>query len=75
MSRAEETRREIERLKTIEILPGEYVHKTELVGYTVISVNNEEQTALVKTTKSGFEKTKTLYWCRKRLRRVENVSR
>jgi hypothetical protein len=71
MSRAEETRKEIERLKSIEILPGEYqlISQPGII-YEILSTDENSQTALVKTVKSGFEQTKTLHWCRKRLKRV-----
>jgi hypothetical protein len=72
MSRADQTRKEIESLKHIQILPGEYVHVSEPIRYIVVLVDEDTQTAIVRTAKSGFERLRTLYWCRKHLRKEAN---
>lgn len=70
MSREEEVRAEIERLKNIPIQPGNYIHLTEPIKYSIISVDEENQTAIVRTEKSGFDRARTLHWCRKHLKRI-----
>jgi hypothetical protein len=57
---------EYEKYKNVIIIPGLY-KTTEGIDIEIISINNETQTAETKTVKSGYERTRTLHWCRKHL--------
>lgn len=64
--RQEEFLAEYERLRNVIIEPGLY-KTSQHISVEVISVNEEMQTAVVRTAKSGVEKERTLHWCRKNL--------
>ena len=53
-------------LKNISMHIGEY-KSDQFILMEIVSIDQEKQTAVVKTTKSGVEKVKTLHWCRKHL--------
>jgi hypothetical protein len=61
--------REYERLKHIEVAPGEYKNSVGII-FEITDVNKESETAMVKTTKSGMTKERTFHWCRKNLTRL-----
>jgi hypothetical protein len=61
---------EYERLKHIEIIPGDYENISG-IKFQILSVDKELETAKVKTVKSGVLNTRTLHWCRKNLRSAE----
>jgi len=58
---------EYEKYKDVKISIGPCQHKTEHIDYEIVEINEEEQWVIVKTTKSGFTKKRTLHWCRKNL--------
>lgn len=65
--RQQEYLKEYERLKHIEVLPGEYENNSGIY-FEVLSVDKESETAEVKTIKSGLIQKRTLHWCRKNLK-------
>lgn len=57
---------EYERLKHITITPGSY-KTVQHIDVEVVEVDETTETALVRTSKSGAERVRTLHWCRKNL--------
>lgn len=64
MSQKEKYLEEFEKYKHIQINLGDYKNK-DGIEFEIVSISNE--TADVKTKKSGVIKTRTLHWCRKYL--------
>ena len=61
--------REYERLKHIEVIPGEYRNSSG-ISFEITDVDKASETATVKTVKSGLTRERTLHWCRKNLVRI-----
>jgi hypothetical protein len=57
---------EYERLKHIEVIPGDYENSSG-IKFQILSIDKDSDTAQVKTVKSGLVKNRTLHWCRKNL--------
>lgn len=64
MSQKEKYLEEFEKYKHIQISLGNYKNK-DGIEFEIVGISNE--TADVKTKKSGVIKTRTLHWCRKYL--------
>ena len=66
LSQKEKYIEEYEKYKHIVVSPGDY-KSNQGIPMEILSVNQENGMAEVKTKKSGVVFTKTLHWCRKYL--------
>ena len=55
-------------LQAIKIIPGVYRMKSDTsIEVEVLAVNEEENWCVIRNVKSGFQRLRTLHWCKKRL--------
>ena len=62
---------EFEKYKHINVSIGIYQMKNNSnIRVEIQTINEEIETAIVKTLKSGYSKERTFHWCRKNLERI-----